>query len=168
MSAVPDMPLGPASPAPARSLFLEDIVVGEEWRSAAHAITAEQIAGFSALTRDHHPLHTDAAYCRKRGFPAVIAHGLYGLALMEGLKTELCLYESTSIASLGWDKVRFRRPVLAGDIVQLRFRFVSKRASRQPDRGVVIEALELVNGEGEMVIEAEHASLILRREVEAG
>lgn len=151
-----------------RSLFLEDIVIGEEWRSASHRITAGQIADFSALTRDHHPLHTDVAYCRKRGFPAVIAHGLYGLSLMEGLKTELRLYEDTSIASLGWDKVRFHRPVLAGDVLQLRFRFVSKRVSRQPDRGVVIEALELVNGGGEVVIEAEHASMILRRDAEPG
>lgn len=164
----PESPLGPPSEPPAASLFLEDIVPGQEWRSATHRITAAEIAAFSALTRDHHPLHTDEAYCRERGFPAVIAHGLYSLSLMEGLKTELRLYESTSIASLGWDKVRFRRAVLAGDVLQLRFRFVSRRESRQPDRGVVVEALELVNAAGEIVVEAEHASLILRRAATAG
>lgn len=152
-----------ASPPAAASLFLEDITLDEEWRTGTHTVTAEQIAAFAALTRDHHPLHTDAAYCRSRGFPTVIAHGLFGLSLMEGLKTELRLYESTSIASLGWDKVRFRAPVLAGDELHLRMRFTAKRPARNPDRGVVTEFLELVNARGEVVIDAEHASLILSR-----
>jgi acyl dehydratase len=150
---------GPA----ARSLYLEDVVVGEAWCSASHLVTAADIAAFGVLTRDQHRLHTDAAYCRTRGFPGVIAHGLYGLALMEGLKTELGLYDTTSIASLGWDKVRFRHPIVAGDTLHLRFRFVSVRNSRQPDRGVVTEALELVNGDGAVVIDGEHAGLLLRR-----
>ncbi|MBR0665938.1 MaoC family dehydratase [Roseomonas hellenica] len=152
-----------ASPPAAASLFLEDVILGEEWRTGTHTVTAGQIAAFAELTRDHHPLHTDAAYCRSRGFPAVIAHGLFGLSLMEGLKTELRLYDSTSIASLGWDKVRFRAPVLAGDKLHLRMRFTAKRPSRNPDRGVVTEFLELVNARGEVVIDAEHASLILTR-----
>lgn len=152
-----------ASPPAAASLFLEDITLGEEWRTGTHTVTAEQIAAFAELTRDHHPLHTNAAYCRSRGFPTVIAHGLFGLSLMEGLKTELRLYDSTSVASLGWDKVRFRAPVLAGDELHLRMRFTAKRPSRNPDRGVVTEFLELVNARGEVVIDAEHASLILTR-----
>lgn len=145
------------------SLFLEDITVGKEWRTGTHTVTAAEIAAFAALTRDHHPLHTDEAYCRSRGFPTVIAHGLFGLSLMEGLKTELRLYESTSIASLGWDKVRFRAPVLAGDELHLRMRFTGMRPSRDPGRGVVTEFLELLNARGEVVIEAEHTSLILAR-----
>jgi acyl dehydratase len=147
----------------APSLFLEDIEIGRELVTGAHQVTEDDIRAFADLTRDHHPLHTDPAYCRARGFPGVLAHGLFGLSLMEGLKTELRLYETTSIASLGWDKVRFRAPVLAGDILHLRMRFASKRPSRQPDRGVVIEMLELVNAGGDVVIEAEHASLLLTR-----
>ena len=149
-------------PAP-HSLYLEDVVVGEAWRTGSHVVTEADIAAFGTLTRDEHPLHTDAAYCRARGFPRVIAHGLYGLALMEGLKTELRLYETTSIASLGWDKVRFRKPVLAGDELHLHFRFVSARPSRGGGRGVVTEALELVNQHGEVVIDGEHAGLLLSR-----
>jgi len=157
-----------SGPAPnsipaAESLYLEDVVLGQEWRAGPHAVTAGDIAAFAALTRDHHPLHTDEAYCRGRGFPAVIAHGLFGLSLMEGLKTELRLYETTSIASLGWDRVRFRAPVLAGDVLHLRLRFTAKRASRDPGRGIVTEFLELLNERGEVVIDAEHASLVLAR-----
>ncbi|WP_419897820.1 MaoC family dehydratase [Roseomonas sp. USHLN139] len=148
---------------PASSLFLEDIVIGQEWQTASHRVTAEDIAGFGRLTLDEHPLHKDEAYCRSRGFSAVIAHGLYGLALMEGLKTGLRLYDESSIASMGWDKVRFRQAVLAGDELHLRFRFTAARPSRQPGRGLVTEFLELVNQDGAVVIEAEHVALILAR-----
>lgn len=149
--------------APATDLFYEDVTLGAEYRSAAHTVSAADIAAFATLTRDHHPLHLDESYARARGFPAVIAHGLFGLSLMEGLKAEMKVYEHTSIASLGWDEVRFKAPILAGDTVHVVFRFVDKRPSRRADRGVVIEALELVNDRAEIVTSARHASLVLTR-----
>ena len=166
-AAAPAANAGAAAPAthpsrpPPRSLRLEDVVVGQEWHTAAHLVTAADIAAFAALTRDHHKLHTDGEYCRERGFGGVIAHGLFGLSLMEGLKTELRLYETTSIASLGWDRVRFLVPVMAGDSVRLRFRVLDKRPSRTAGRGVVTEALELLRADGAVVIAAEHAALIV-------
>lgn len=146
-----------------KELWFEDVVVGTEMRSDAHTVSAEAIAQFCDLTQDHHPLHTDAAYAKSRGFPGVIAHGLFGLALMEGLKTAMGLYEHSSIASLGWDGVRFVRPVVAGDEVHVSFRFVDKRLSSKGGRGVVTEALQLVNQRGECVIEAQHAALVACR-----
>lgn len=146
-----------------QSLFFEDIVVGTQLESAPLRVSAADIAAFCELTRDRHPLHTDDAYARERGFSGVIAHGLFGLALMEGLKTEMKLYEHTSIASLGWDQVRFKRPILAGDTVHVVFRFTDKRPSAREGRGVVTEDLRLVNQRGEIVIEAQHAALVLSR-----
>lgn len=145
------------------NLRYEDIKLGTEFESAAHTVTSADIAAFAEVTRDHHPLHLDAAYARSRGFPAVIAHGLFGLSLMEGLKSELKLYEETSVASLGWDEVRFKAPILAGDRLRVRFRFVEKRPTRNPERGIVIEALDLINQRDEVAILARHASLILTR-----
>lgn len=144
-------------------LWFDDVTVGASMRSAQITVDAAAIACFCDLTHDHHPLHTDEAYALSRGFPGVIAHGLYGLALMEGLKTEMKLYQHSSIASLGWDAVKFLRPVVAGDIVHVEFRFESKRLASRGDRGVVTEALQLVNQLGEPVIEARHAALLACR-----
>ncbi|MET0222013.1 MAG: MaoC family dehydratase [Tardiphaga sp.] len=145
------------------NLRYEDIVVGAQFESAVHTVTAADIAGFAAVTRDHHPLHLDAGYAQTQGFRSVIAHGLFGLSLMEGLKSELKLYKQTSVASLGWDEVRFKAPVLAGDELRVRFRFVEKRPTRNPARGIVIEALDLINQRDEIVTQARHTSLILTR-----
>jgi acyl dehydratase len=150
------------------NLRYEDIALGAEFESAAHTVTEADIATFADVTRDHHPLHLDAAYAKSQGFPAVIAHGLFGLSLMEGLKSELKLYEETSVASLGWDGVRFKAPILAGDCLRLRFRFVAKRPTRNPGRGIVIEALDLINQCDEVVTAAHHTSLILTRQADRG
>jgi acyl dehydratase len=146
------------------NLHYEDIEIGRQFETATHTVTSADIAAFADVTRDHHPLHLDVVYAQSRGFRAVIAHGLYGLSLMEGLKSELKLYDQTSFASLGWDEVRFKAPVIAGDRLRVRFRFVEKRPTRNPGRGIVIEALDLINQRDEIVTQAHHTSLILTRQ----
>ncbi|WP_176025945.1 MaoC family dehydratase [Robbsia andropogonis] len=145
---------------PASDLYYEDVPVGQTISTAPHEITTTDIAAFCTLTRDHHPLHTDAAFAQSKGFNGVIAHGLYGLALMEGLKTELKLYDNSSIASLGWQDVKFVKPVIAGDTVHVRFTFTDKRPTSKPGRGIVNESLELINQRSEVVISATHTSLL--------
>ncbi|WP_123695412.1 MaoC family dehydratase [Allostella humosa] len=146
-----------------QDLHFEDVVLGETFVTPAHTVTDEAITRFADVTLDHSSLHLDDALARSMGFPRRIAHGLYGLSLMEGLKSKLRLYDQTSIASLGWDRVRFRAPILSGDTVRVRFAFVSKRESSKPDRGVVIEAATLERQDGTVLVEAEHATLLRRR-----
>jgi len=148
------------------NLRYEDIALGEQFETAVHTVTEADIVAFANVTRDHHPLHVDAAYAKSRGFAAVIGHGLFGLSLMEGLKSELKLYEETSVASLGWDEVKFKGPIVAGDALRVRFRFVEKRPTKNPARGIVIETLDLLNQRDEVVTAARHTSLILTRQAD--
>jgi acyl dehydratase len=149
-------------------IYFDDVIIGARFDSGRLTLTEQCIAQFCDLTHDHHPLHTDAAYARSRGFSGVIAHGLYGLALMEGLKTELRLYENSSIASLGWSDVRFVRPAVAGDTVHVTFEFVEKRPTSKPGRGIVVEALQLINQNGDVVIDARHTALLACRQNDGG
>lgn len=143
-------------------LYYEDVVVGDVVLTDSHTITMEDVLGFGRVTRDMHPLHTDPDYCLDTAFGRPIAHGLYGLSLIEGLKSELKLYENTSIASLGWDKVKFRAPLYPGDTVHVKVTFESKRESRS-GHGILIERTEMINQDGIVVIDAEHAAMVRRR-----
>lgn len=152
----------PGRSAPlARSLAYEDVDLAAEYVTRSHTVTSDDVLRFSDLTFDHHPLHSDDAFAKRMGFKGLIAHGLYGLSLMEGLKAEMGLYTDTSVASLGWDEVRFVRPLYVGDTVRTRVRFQEKRPSRKPDRGVVIEIVDLLNQNDEAVITSKHATLVL-------
>ena len=149
-------------------LYYEDVVLGEELVSGQHTVTMSDIRIFGEVTHDNHPLHGDETFARRMGFEKPIAHGLFGLSLLEGLKSEMKLYEHTSVASLGWDKVRFKRPVYPGDTLHVKVRFREKRPSKREDRGIVLEEVQLINQKGESVLDAEHATLLLRHSPEIG
>lgn len=148
-------------------LFYEDIILGDTFVTSAHEITREGIATFGSVTLDDHPLHTDDSFAKAAGFPGIIAHGLFGLSLMEGLKTTLHLYDKSSIASLGWDKVKFLHPILPGDRVHVEMTFTAARESRSRPAGIVTEVVHLVRGDGTGLISAEHLSFIRKRDANA-
>ena len=146
-------------------LHYDDVVIGAELTTNSHVISYDDILAFADITLDHHPMHTDEEYCKTNHFGRPIAHGLYSLSLMEGLKSEIRLYENTTIASLGWDKVRFKAPLFPGDEVHVKVTFTKKRDSRKPGRGVVTEEVLLVNQAGDVVTAAEHTTLLIKRPV---
>lgn len=152
-----------ASAAIAENLYWEDVEVGYSVRSNARTITQEDIDTFGDVTGDKHPLHSDVEYCKATVYGRPIAHGLFGVSLMEGLKNQLKLYDRTSLGSLGWDKIRFLKPLFPGDSVHLQITFVNKRETKKTDRGVVWERIELKNQHDETLSDAEHASMLIRR-----
>ena len=165
-AAVPAPPPGmdAISERLSESLYYEDVVVGQRFRTREHRVTDEDIQRFGDLTHDHHPLHHDDAFARSMGFPRRIAHGLFSLGLMEGLKSELGLYESTSVASLGWDAVRFRKAVVSGETVHVQVTFVETRITSKGVHGIVTEQVNLCNAKGDTAVSATHATLLIRRE----
>jgi acyl dehydratase len=144
-------------------IWFEDFQPGTVLRSAARAITPSDIDRYAALTGERHPVHMDDAFARAAGFRGRIAHGLFGLALIEGLKAELGCFERSVIASLGWDKVRFHAPLEPGDVVHLQLTLVEKRASSKPGRGVAVERGELVKADGTAVTSGHHTVILLMR-----
>ena len=142
------------------NLYFEDINIGQEIWTESHTVTEKDILTFAEVTRDRHPLHTDPEYCKKTEFGKPIAHGLFGLSLMEGLKAESRIYEQTSIGSLGWDEVRFLKPLFADETVHVTFKFMDKRLSRKPGRGVVTEKVKLLRQDKEILIEGLHITLL--------
>jgi acyl dehydratase len=153
------------SPRLPSSLYFEDVVIGQRFRTREHKISDADIQGFCDLTFDHHPLHESDEFAQSMGFPHRIAHGLYSLALMEGIKTELGLYDTTSVASLGWDDVRFRKAVVSGDAVHVRVTFIGARLSSKGHQGIVTEQIDLCTPDGTVMVSATHAAMVICRPV---
>ena len=68
-------------------IWYEDFVPGTVLTSAPRVITAEDIDAYARLTGEDHPVHMDADFARAAGFAGRITHGLFNLALIEGLKS---------------------------------------------------------------------------------
>ena len=66
---------------------------------------------FAGLSGDFNPLHTDEESARQGPMKGRIAHGMLVLAIATGQVNQLGLYEGTTLALLGMDRIRWTAPV---------------------------------------------------------
>lgn len=139
--------------------YFEDAQVGDEGISSTLTVTEAHINIYADLTGDHTPVHTDEAYARTTPFGTRVAHGLLGLSLTDGLKTQ-AEYRFVPGMSLGWTW-DFAGPIKIGDTVQVKFRVASARLSKsRPGWGIVVLPSELINQHGDVVQRGEHRLMI--------
>jgi acyl dehydratase len=146
-----------------RGLYWEQWDVGAEFESPARTVTEADIVMFAGISGDYNPLHVDEEYCRNTAFGGRIAHGTLVYAIAAGLLFQLHLYDDTLIAFLGFDELRFTKPVRAGDTIHARVKVLEKRETSRPDRGVMRRQLQVLNHVGEVVQEGVQVFLLKRR-----
>lgn len=144
-----------------QELFYDDVEVGDEGKTPEVTVTKEMILAYANLTGDHTPVHVDEEFARNSHFGGIVAHGLFGLSLADGLKTQGTLRFPPG-ASLGWSW-DFLKPIRAGDRLHVKYRIGSMRPVKKPGWGIVILPSELINQDGEVVQKGEHKLMILRR-----
>lgn len=144
-------------------VWLEDFVPGTVLTSPSRLVTIEDIETWAALTGERHPVHMDDAFARAAGFRGRVAHGLFSLALIEGLKAEIGVFERSVIASLGWNNVKFSAPLYPGERVHLQLTLVSKRGSSKPGKGIAEERGVLLKEDGTEIVSGDHIVILLSR-----
>jgi acyl dehydratase len=120
-------------------------------------ISAEDIDDFARLSGDFDPVHVDAAYAAKTTFGRRIAHGALVMGL---LSTTASMMSRTSVergtagtpVSAGYDRIRFTRPVFAGDA--LRARYVIEDVDEA--KGRTRSRLEITNQDGAVCLVGTH------------
>lgn len=141
--------------------YWEDVVVGEEFVTPSRTVTETDVVMFATMTGDFMGFHMDEEFAKQTIYGERIAHGLMGLAYMQGLKT----WVHTGIASmgsLGWT-IEFRAPIRIGDTIHATFTVANKRETKKPDRGILFVACELYSHRGDLLQEGEHRRMVRRR-----
>ncbi|WP_173934769.1 MaoC/PaaZ C-terminal domain-containing protein [Chelativorans sp. Marseille-P2723] len=146
-----------------RQVWYEDFIPGTVLTSAARRIELSDIETYARLTGENHPVHMEDDFARQAGFAGRITHGLFNLALIEGLKAELGYFDRSVTASLGWTDVRFSAPLYPGEYVHLRLELISRRPTKKPGRGLATERGFLMKADGTEVVRGDHLVLILNR-----
>jgi acyl dehydratase len=146
-----------------KGLYWEEWEIGAENETSARTVTEADIVIYAGLSGDYNPLHIDEEYCKKTQFGGRIAHGplVYGIAA--GLLFQLHLYDDTMIALLGFEDLRFTKPVKPGDTIHVRVKVLEKRETSRPDRGVMKRQLQVLNQRGEVVQESIQNILLKRK-----
>lgn len=145
--------------------WFEDIAEGDCYETGRLIVTDAHIVSFAGLSGDFFDVHMDDEFARSLGFPARVAHGLLGLALVDGLKNRSAV-RIMAIASLGWTW-RFRAPIFAGDRIGASVHVKSARLSSK-GHGILALAFEVTRQDGTVVQDGETTLLARRRKTNEG
>jgi acyl dehydratase len=70
----------------------------------------------------------------------------------------------TTVANLGWDEVRFPKPLFHGDTIHVQTEVLDVRESKsRPDNGIVTFAHRAYNQRDELVGECKRIALMLKK-----
>lgn len=144
-------------------LYFEEFTVGQKFEhSIRRTITEADNVWFSALTHNPAPLHLDAEYMKGTEFGKPIVNSCLTLAFMVGISVADTTV-GTTVANLGWDEVRFPKPLFHGDTIHIETEVLELRDSKsRPDNGIVVFAHRAFNQNEELVGECKRSALMLR------
>ena len=143
-------------------MYWEELEIGKEYVSAARTVTEADIVHFAGISGDYNPLHINEEHCKNTQFGQRIAHGPLIYAMATGKIFQLHLYDDTLIAFVGFDSLKFNKPVFIGDTIHARVSAVEKKETSKPDRGILKRKFEVLNQNGDIVQEGVQVFLLKR------
>ena len=111
----------------AENFTFDDLHLGDQ-QSLTHTLTAEDMRAFAAMTGDHTPLHLDTACAGRGPRQTVLAHGMWGAALISTVIGTRLPGAGAICMNQRW---QFVRPVHVGDTLTARVTVAVKDASSQ-------------------------------------
>ena len=146
-----------ASTSSARTESLSGINSVEVGQSVTlrKVVTEQDVQRFADLSGDDNPHHTDADFARQTRFGQRIGHGALLIAYVSTTFTryvERYLTLDAPLVSYGYDRIRFIKPVLFGDEVEIEHTIADIDAAEQK----LIADVKITNQRSELVAVARH------------
>ena len=145
-------------------LYFEEFSVGQVFdHPIRRTVTETDNVLITTLTHNPAALHLDAEAMKDSEFGQVLVNSCLTLGLMVGISVNDTTH-GTTVANLGWDEVRFPKPVFQGDTLHIRTEVLEVRDSRsRPDNGIVIFEHRAFNQNDELVGVCKRSALMLRK-----
>jgi acyl dehydratase len=146
-------------------LYLDDLHVGQRFRSGSHALDEAQIKAF-ARQYDPQPFHLDEEIAKNTMFGGLAASGWHTAAITMRLLVEGGAPIAGGIIGAGGE-ISWPRPTRPGDILQVESEVLEVKPSRsRPDSGMVTVRSETRNQHGG-VVQVLTAKLVVPRRASA-
>lgn len=145
-------------------LYFEEFEVGRKFVHAVHrTVTETDNVLISTLTMNPAAIHLDAEHCKGTMYGKPLVNSVFTLGLMVGLSIHDTTF-GTTVANLGWDEVRFPKPVFIGDTLRVETTVLAVRESKShQDKGIVTLEHRTFNQRDEEVASCRRSALMLKR-----
>ena len=130
---------------------IDDIPVGLRTRFTK-TVSESDVYLFAGITGDLDPNHVDEEYCRKTSLGHRVAHGALIVGYTSAASTRILQDFERPMVSVGYDKIRFLKPVYFGDTLTIDYEI----ASVERDRERTVAKIEVTNQKNELVLVATH------------
>jgi acyl dehydratase len=146
-------------------VWFDELKVGQVFKHPIHRTVSEMDnVLFSSLTHNPARLHLDEEYCKNETeYGQRIVNSCFTLGLMVGISVGDTTL-GTAVANLGWDEVRFPKPVFHGDTLTIETEVIELRESKsRPNQGIVTFLHRAYNQRGELVASCKRSGLQLKK-----
>jgi acyl dehydratase len=148
--------------------YLDDFAVGQVFRSGRIRVEADRIKSFAAEF-DPQPFHLDPEAATHTFFRGLVASGWHTAALTMRLLADSELKPAGGIIGLGFEELRWPRPVRPGDELSLQTEVLEVRPSQsRPEQGLIKIRVTTLNQTGEAVLTQVGTLLVRRRATASG
>jgi len=123
--------------------------------SFTKTVSESDVYQFAGITGDFSPNHVNKAYMEKSSYGRLMAHGALIVGFMSTVSTQIIAHsreaEETPV-SVGYDKVRFLKPVFLGDTITVAYTVSEMDIVRRRSTA----GIEVTNQNDELVAVASH------------
>ena len=131
--------------------YLEDYAVAQTFSSGRLRVDKVRIKAFAAEF-DPQPFHLDEEAARKTIFRGLVASGWHTAAMTMRLLVESEFKPASGLIGVGFDELRWPRPVRAGDELRTESEILEVRPSKsRPEQGLIKFRTTTLNQNGEVV-----------------
>ena len=145
-------------------LYFEEFEIGQLFEHPIRrTITEADNVLITTMTHNPASLHLDAEYMKSTEYGKPLVNSCLTLGLMVGISVNDTTH-GTTVANLGWDEVRFPKPVFHGDTLRIETEVLELRESRsRPANGIVIFEHRAYNQQNDLVGICKRSALMLRK-----
>jgi len=141
--------------------WFDELTVGQKFRHPIRrTLTETDNILFTSMTHNPAQLHLDAEYCaNETEFGRPLINSYFTLGLVVGISVGDTTL-GTAVANLGTDKVRFPKPLFAGDTIHVETEIIALKPSKsRPTQGIVTFEHRAFNQRDELVCTLQRTGL---------
>ena len=144
--------------------FFDEWQVGDRVDHAiTRTVTETDNLLMSTLTHNPQPMHLDIEAAKASEFGRLLVNSCFTFSLVVGVSVADTTL-GTLVANLGFDEVRFPKPVFYGDTLHFESECTDLRTSKsRPNAGIVTWEHRAINQRGETVCTMKRTALLKKR-----
>jgi len=136
---------------------IDDIKVGLKTR-VTKTVSESDVYLFAGITGDFDPNHVDEEYTKKTSLGHRVAHGALIVGYTSAASTKILEDFERPMVSVGYDRIRFLKPVYFGDTLTIDY--VIESTDREKER--TIAKIEVKNQKDELVAVLTHIMQLVK------